>query len=155
MKFLLLLLCTTSAFASYVNPPYEVPRGGTGGSTFTASEPLIGNGTGALSQGTLSGNTTEFATINRGALTNGHVIKIDASGNLVDGGAASSGTVTSVALSDGSTSPIFTISGSPVTTSGTPTGNPEHTVRKSCVLWTFFGCSCSAYFPCSCEYGYS
>ena len=39
----------------------------------------------------------------------------------MDGGAASSGTVTSVALSDGSTSPIFTISGSPVTTSGTLT----------------------------------
>jgi hypothetical protein len=35
------------------------------------------------------------------------------------GGGGGSGTVTSVALSDGSTVPIYTISGSPVTTSGT------------------------------------
>lgn len=35
------------------------------------------------------------------------------------GGGGGSGTVTSVALADGSSSPIYTISGSPVTTSGT------------------------------------
>ena len=39
----------------------------------------------------------------------------------ISSGGGGSGTVTSVALADGSTSPIYTISGSPVTTSGTLT----------------------------------
>lgn len=62
-----------------------VGRGGTGAGTFTANLPLIGNGTGAIAQGTRSGNTTTFATTT-GTLTNGNCVKFDASGNLVDNG---------------------------------------------------------------------
>ena len=40
---------------------------------------------------------------------------------VLSGGGGGSGTVTSVGIADGSTTPIFTISGSPVTTSGTLT----------------------------------
>lgn len=43
------------------------------------------------------------------------------SGTGGGGGGGSSGTVTSVAVADGSTVPIYTVSGSPVTTSGTIT----------------------------------
>jgi hypothetical protein len=73
----------------------------------------------------ISGSTNTLASTT-GALTSGHCVNIDASGNLKDSGAACSsgggtGTVTSVGLSDGSTSPIYAISGSPVTTSGTLT----------------------------------
>lgn len=54
------------------------------------------------------------------AASSGYVLSNDGTGNLswVSG---SAGSVTSVALSDGSTSPIYTISGSPVTSSGTLT----------------------------------
>lgn len=48
------------------------------------------------------------------------VLQNDGAGNL-SWASGSSGTVTSVALSDGSSSPIYTISGSPVTSSGTLT----------------------------------
>jgi hypothetical protein len=117
------ILFSTQAFATYVAPPYEVTKGGTGDTTFSSNLPILGNGTSALTQGTVSGNTTEFGTVS-GSLTSQHCLKADASGNIVDSGAAcstSSGTVTSVAFSDGSTTPIFTITGSPVTTSGTLT----------------------------------
>lgn len=65
----------------------------------TSGQPMIsgGGGTTAMSWGSLSGNTTSFATTN-GALTNGHCVSIDASGNFQDAGAAcatGSGTVAS------------------------------------------------------------
>lgn len=62
-------------------------NGGTGLGTFTANLPLIGNGTGNLAQGTLSGNTTKFATVS-GALTSGHCLQADSNGNTVDAGGA-------------------------------------------------------------------
>lgn len=96
----------------------------------TANLPVIGGGAGvAPTVGTVSGNTTKFVTTT-GTLTNGDCVSIDASGNFIDsgqvgcGGGGAGGTVTSVALS----APTgFTISGSPVVTSGTlswalPTG---------------------------------
>lgn len=56
--------------------------------SLTANLPLIGSG-GAIGQGTRSGNTTVFGTTS-GSLTSGNCIKADASGNLVDAGAACS-----------------------------------------------------------------
>lgn len=53
----------------------------------TANLPVIGGGAGAApTVGTVSGNTTEFATVS-GALTNGHCVSISA-GNFVDAGGA-------------------------------------------------------------------
>ncbi len=65
----------------------------------TNGQPLISGGGGgtAMSWGTLGGTTSEFATVN-GALTAGHCVNIDASGNFQDAGAAcnnGSGTVNS------------------------------------------------------------
>lgn len=86
----------------------------------TANTPTIFNGTKGLASGSYSGNTTQVVTTT-GAQTSGNCVKIDANGNHVDAGAAcgsgsGSGTVTSVAASV----PAFlSISGSPVTTSGT------------------------------------
>lgn len=84
-----------------------VSSGGTGQTTFTDGQLLIGNS---------SGNTLTKATLTAGAnvtITNGPgSIQISATG-----GGGGGGTVTSVALSAGSTG--FTVSGSPITTSGT------------------------------------
>ena len=58
---------------------------------------VCGGGATAMSWGSLSGNTSVFGTVN-GALTNGHCVSIDSSGNLQDAGAAcatGSGTVSS------------------------------------------------------------
>lgn len=79
--------------------PVTVPLGGTGAATFTSNLPLIGNGTGAVAQGTLSGNTTKFATAS-GTLTSGDCVAFDASGNVVSAGGpctvgGGGGTVTS------------------------------------------------------------
>lgn len=54
------------------------------------------------------------------AASSGYALLNDGAGNL-SWAPASAGSVTSVALADGSTSPIYTISGSPVTSSGTLT----------------------------------
>ncbi len=67
-----------------------VPNGGTGQATFSSNLPLIGNGTGAIAQGTRTGNTTVFATTS-GSLVDGNCIKVDASGNLVDNGSTCGG----------------------------------------------------------------
>jgi hypothetical protein len=64
----------------------SVPGGGTGGTTWTANLPLLGNGAGALTQGTRSGNTTKFVTTT-GTLGTNDCPKWDASGNLIDSGA--------------------------------------------------------------------
>lgn len=53
--------------------------------TGSANTPLLNNGSGGFTNGTLSGNTTTLATTT-GALTNNHYLKADASGNLKDGG---------------------------------------------------------------------
>lgn len=55
----------------------------------SAGDPLLsgGGGTSPMTFGSLSGNTSIFATTN-GVLTSGDCIKVDASGNLVDSGAA-------------------------------------------------------------------
>lgn len=65
--------------------PLDVPRGGTGQQTFTPNLPLVGNGTGAVGQGTRSGNTTTFGTTS-GTLTSGNCAQFDANGNIVDAG---------------------------------------------------------------------
>jgi hypothetical protein len=64
----------------------SVPGGGTGGTTWTANLPLLGNSAGALTQGTRSGNTTKFVTTT-GTLGTNDCPKWDASGNLIDSGA--------------------------------------------------------------------
>lgn len=59
-----------------------------------------------------------FAIASSFSVTPGSTVNLNCTGS---GGGGGSGTCTSVGLADGSTSPIFTISGSPVTTSGTLT----------------------------------
>jgi len=67
-----------------------VNHGGTGGTTFTANLPLIGNGASAVAQGTRSGNTTAFVT--QGSLqTSGTCAQYDASGNITSAGTACGG----------------------------------------------------------------
>jgi len=81
----------------------------------TANLPVIGGGAGATpTVGTVSGNTTKFVTTT-GALTSGHCVSVDASGNFIDNGSACStatGTVTNVATGTG-------LTGGPITTTGT------------------------------------
>lgn len=60
------------------------------GGALTANLPVIGAGAADVTVGTRSGNTTEFATVT-GSVTSGHAATWDASGNLVDGGAAVTG----------------------------------------------------------------
>ncbi len=67
-----------------------VPQGGSGQTSFTANLPLLGNGSGAIAQGTRSGNTTKFVTT-LGTLTSGNCAQIDASGNFIDAGAPCGG----------------------------------------------------------------
>ena len=91
--------CTpTVALASNVSGTLPVANGGTGAATLSGGKPLFGAGTSAITTGTLSGNTTELGTVT-GALTSGHCIQADVSGNLVDAGSgcggSGSGTVNS------------------------------------------------------------
>lgn len=53
---------------------------------FTPNLPLIGSGSGGITQGTISGNTTVYGTVS-GTLTSGHCVSIN-SGNLVDNGSS-------------------------------------------------------------------
>jgi hypothetical protein len=102
-----------------------VNGGGTGTVThttgaLTADLPMFGAGAADAKVGTKSGTTNQVATVS-GSLTAGHFLTVDSSGNVVDGGSApgsggGSGTVTSVGLSMPSE---FSVSGTPVTTSGT------------------------------------
>ena len=65
-----------------VSGTITVPGGGTGQTTFTANLPILGNGASALTQGTIAGNTTKFATVN-GSLTPTYCLAADANGNVV------------------------------------------------------------------------
>ena len=73
----------TPSYANLINA-IGLPLSGIGSGT-TPNLPVIGNGSGGLTQGTRSGNTTAFATTN-GTLSNGHCVSIDSVGNLVDAG---------------------------------------------------------------------
>jgi hypothetical protein len=83
-----------------------VPNGGTGQTSYTNGELLIGNSTGN--------------TLSKGTLTAGSGISItNGGGSITIAATGSGGTVTSVAASGGTTGLTFT--GSPITTSGTLT----------------------------------
>ena len=77
-----------------------VTQGGTGASIFTSNLPLIGNGTGAIAQGTISGNTTLFTTMS-GTATPGDCIEFDVNGNIQDAGGACGGLSGGGAVSSG------------------------------------------------------
>jgi len=73
----------------------------------TANDPVFGNGGGDAKVGTRSGNTTEVATVN-GALTPGHFLTTDASGNIIDGGTTpSSFSTQNVVTGSRSTGTVF------------------------------------------------
>jgi len=125
------LWCTTSGVFAQINGStiplgsgsgFTVPQGGTGQTSFTANLPLIGNGAGAIAQGTRSGNTTVFGTIS-GATANGACVSFDASGNLQNagvgacGGTGGSGTVSS---SSANNLAVYTAA---TTVGGVTTGN--------------------------------
>ena len=68
-----------------------VANGYTGQTSFTSNLPILGNGTSALTQGTVTGTTTEFATFT-GTATSGNCVSISASGDLqAAGGACTTG----------------------------------------------------------------
>ena len=59
----------------------------------TSGQPILSGGASPLSYGTLSGNTSKFATVT-GVFVAGHSVATDASGNFIDGGVpVASGTV--------------------------------------------------------------
>ncbi len=62
----------------------------------TLTGPVFGNGASPATTGTLSGNTTQLATVS-GSFTAGHGITPDANGNLVDTGSVQMGAVTTMA----------------------------------------------------------
>ena len=94
------------SLSSQVTGTLPVANGGTGQTTYTNGQLLIGNTTG----GTLAKST----------LTAGSGISItNGAGSITIAATGGSGTVTSVALSGGTTG--LTVSGSPITTSGTIT----------------------------------
>jgi len=75
-------------------------QGGSGGGTvthtggaLTSDLPIFGAGSGDIKVGSKSGNTNELASVN-GSLTAGHLLTVDASGNIIDGGAVPTGDVT-------------------------------------------------------------
>jgi hypothetical protein len=80
--------------------------GGTGQTSYTTGDTLYSSATNVLSKLSI-GSTGQVLTVSGGIPT--------------WASPATSGTVTSVALADGSTTPIYTITGSPVTSSGTLT----------------------------------
>jgi len=76
----------TTGTASNITGTALVGNGGTGQTSFAANRPLIGNGTSAIAQGTITGNTQAFVTAS-GTLTAGSLAGWDSSGNLVSAGA--------------------------------------------------------------------
>jgi hypothetical protein len=69
----------------------SVSLGGTGATTLANGMPLFGAGSSPITAGTLSGNTTKLATVGPAGFVSGHMVVADANSNLVDGGAAPSG----------------------------------------------------------------
>ncbi len=70
---------------------YTAPGVLASSAALTVNLPIIGGGAGATpTSGTVSGNTTKFATMS-GSITSGNCVKVDASGNLVDFGGACGG----------------------------------------------------------------
>jgi hypothetical protein len=102
-SILTLLGQAPNAIGGLLTGPVDVPLGGTGDTTFTPGLPLLGAGASALTQGTISGNTTELVT-GSGAFTSGHCPQFDANGNLVDSGAGCAGGGGSITLTIGTTS---------------------------------------------------
>lgn len=99
-------VASTVTAASGLSGTVAVANGGTGQTSYTDGQLLIGNtATGGLSKATLTAGTGV-------TITNGN-------GTITLATSAGTGTVTSVALSGGTTG--LTVSGSPVTTSGTIT----------------------------------
>lgn len=96
----------------------SVSKGGTGEGSFTSGLPLIGSGASPISQGTITGNTTLFAT-GSGSYVSGHCIVSDASGNFVDGGPCPSGGTVSL----GSTNQLAYYPGSSALVAGLATSN--------------------------------
>ena len=70
-----------------------VPAGGTGRTSFTANLPLIGNGTGPIAQGTVSGNTTLFPVVDAMPV-NGQCATWDSYGGLTSTACSPSGSGT-------------------------------------------------------------
>jgi hypothetical protein len=80
----------TISLVTGVSGTLPVANGGTGGVNFTTNNPLIGNGTGPISQGIRTGNTNNYATT-FGAITSGHCAQWDGNSNLTDSGGACGG----------------------------------------------------------------
>lgn len=132
----LIIAASALGYANYKKPVEEnlgattlkVPNGGTGATTFTAGECLVGNGTGALTTqacgGTADLTTSQLGQIgdvSTSTLDYGHLLMYDgsnwqdtATSSLGLGGSA--GTVTSV---DMSVPTGLSISGNPITGAGT------------------------------------
>src|SRR6516165_1355079 len=109
----------TSGGIPYFNAPTTMASSG----VLTANLPVIGGGAGvAPSVGTRSGNTTQYASVGTPFNTS-QCVTTDSSGNLTTtgspcGATGGGGTVQSVGLSMPG---IFTVTGSPVTVTGTLT----------------------------------
>lgn len=85
----------------------SVAGGGTGLASLTANNVILGNG------------TSSPTFVAPGA--SGNILTSNGTTWVSNPGGAGTGTVTSVALSDGSTIPLYAITGSPITTAGTLT----------------------------------
>lgn len=118
----LVLTNATGLPAASIVGMFGVPNGGTGQVSFTSNLPLIGNGTGALAQGSRSGSTTDFATAS-GALTSGHCVSIDGSGNFVDAGGACTTGGGGGTVSSGSANQLGVYASSGTVISGLATAN--------------------------------
>lgn len=80
---------STHTWTPVLPVPLPVTTGGTGATSFTANLPLIGAGTGAIASGTVSGNTTKFATVGNTTVTAAlECANWDANGNVQRSGAA-------------------------------------------------------------------
>jgi hypothetical protein len=110
--------------------PVQVSNGGTSLSTITAHAVMVGEGTSSV--GTVGPSSVTYSLLMSGGSSsdpsflplnqgNNIILSSGTGGITISASAPGTGTVTSVALFDGSSTPIYTISGSPVTTSGTLT----------------------------------